>query len=106
MSVAFIVSDRVESDPGWPVAAEGTWDDSRFVIQRNPTAMPRAYVVPRATVLPGSSRRGAVVARRRSTRVPRSSMTADPLAGSHPARASRSRPPSGPRPTPTALPCS
>ncbi len=52
MSVTHVVSDRVESDPGWPVAHEGTWDDSPLVIQRNPTAMPRAYVVPRATVLP------------------------------------------------------
>ena len=52
MSVTHIVSDRVESDPGWPVAAEGTWNGSRYVIQRNPTAMPRAYVVPGATVLP------------------------------------------------------
>ena len=52
MGVTHIVSDRVESDPGWPIAADGTWDGSRFVIQRNPTAMPRAYVVPRVTLLP------------------------------------------------------
>jgi len=50
MSVSFLVSDRVESDPGWPVAAEGDWHGSRFVIQRNPTALPRAYVVPSAAV--------------------------------------------------------
>jgi hypothetical protein len=53
MSVTHLVSDRIESDPGWPVAAEGLWDGSPFVIQRNRTAMPRAYVVPRATILPG-----------------------------------------------------
>jgi hypothetical protein len=52
MSVTHIVSDRVESDPVWPVSTEGSWDGLRFVIQRNPTAMPRAYVVPRATILP------------------------------------------------------
>ncbi len=52
LSVTHIVSDRVELDPGWPVVDEGTWNDSQFVIQRNPTAMPRAYVVPRATFLP------------------------------------------------------
>ena len=52
MSVTHVVSDRVESDPGWPVADEGRWDNSPLVIQRNPTAMPRAYVVPRATILP------------------------------------------------------
>ncbi len=52
MGVAFLVSDRVEADPPWPVAAEGTSNGSRFVIQRNPSAMPGAYVVPGATVLP------------------------------------------------------
>jgi hypothetical protein len=52
MSVGFLISDRVESDPPWPVVADGTWDGARFVIQRNMSAMPRAYVVPRAAVLP------------------------------------------------------
>ncbi len=52
MGVAFLVSDRVEADPPWPVAAEGIANGSRFVIQRNPFAMPGAYVVPGATVLP------------------------------------------------------
>src|SRR5262249_12013957 len=52
MSVTHLVSDRVESDTCWPVAAEGIRNGSPFVIQRNPTAMPRAYVVPRATILP------------------------------------------------------
>ncbi len=52
MSVTHIVSDRFESDPGWPVAAQSTWNGSPLVIQENPTAMPRAYVVPRATILP------------------------------------------------------
>jgi hypothetical protein len=52
MSVAYLVSDRFESDPCWPVAVEGTWNGTHYVIQRNPTALPRAYVVPRATILP------------------------------------------------------
>src|SRR5690348_9911763 len=52
MSVEFLVSDRVETDPPWPVAAKGMSDGSRFVIQHNASAMPRASVVPRATVLP------------------------------------------------------
>ena len=52
MSVSFLVSDRVESDPGWPVAAEGDWHGARFVIERNLTALPRAYVVPSAAVVP------------------------------------------------------
>jgi hypothetical protein len=52
MSVTHLVSDRFEADPGWPVDVEGVWDGSPFVIQRNPTALPRAYVVPRVTLLP------------------------------------------------------
>jgi hypothetical protein len=52
MSVAYLISDRVEPDPPWPVVAEGILNESRFVIQRNPSALPRAYVVPRATVVP------------------------------------------------------
>ena len=51
MSVQFLVSDRVESDPPWPVYAQGLWNGSHFVIQRNLSALPRAYVVPRATVV-------------------------------------------------------
>ena len=51
MSVQFLVSDRVESDPPWPVYAQGLWNGSHFVIQRNPSALPRAYVVPRATIV-------------------------------------------------------
>ena len=47
MSVSFLVSDRVESDPGWPVAAEGDWHGSHFVIQRNPTALPAVLSSPR-----------------------------------------------------------
>ncbi len=80
MSVAFIVSDRVETDPAWPVAAEGTWDDARFVIQRNASAMPRAYVVPRATVLPDHR---DVMLSSFAAIDPRScaAMTVDPLAG-------------------------
>jgi hypothetical protein len=80
MSVGFLVSDRVEADPPWPVAAEGTWGASRFVIQRNPSAMPRAYVVPRVTVLPDDPR---VVLSSMADLDPRRSvvMTADPLAG-------------------------
>ncbi|MGP0065624.1 MAG: hypothetical protein ACLQGP_18725 [Isosphaeraceae bacterium] len=78
MSVTHIVSDRVESDPGWPVAAEGDRDGSRFVIQRNPTAMPRAYVVPRASILPDH---GGVVLTSLNDFDPHASviMNADPL---------------------------
>jgi hypothetical protein len=50
MAVGYLVSDRFECDPGWPVIAEGCAGGSPFVIAANPTALPRAYVVPRATV--------------------------------------------------------
>lgn len=80
MSVGYLVSDRVEPDPAWPVAAEGAWEGSRFVIQRNASAMPRAYVVPRATVLPDHP---GVVLTSLAGLDPRDSvvMTADPMAG-------------------------
>ncbi|MFO0888564.1 MAG: hypothetical protein U0790_05380 [Isosphaeraceae bacterium] len=52
MAVSYLVSDRREDDPPWPVAATGTAADGRpFVIQRNPNALPRAYVVPFAEVI-------------------------------------------------------
>ena len=106
MSVAFVVSDREESDPPWPVAAEGMWNDSGFVIQRNATAMPRGYVVPRATVLPDHR---DVVLSSLAAIDPRSSVTmsVDPLAGMAPGlRASRSRPSAGTPLTLTDRSCS
>lgn len=48
MNVAFLVSDHVETDPHWPLLVSGTTEGSNFSVHRNPTAMPRAYVVPRA----------------------------------------------------------
>jgi hypothetical protein len=51
MSVSYLVSDRFEPDPGWPVAGSGCFDGRPFVVQRNPTALPRGYVVPRACVV-------------------------------------------------------
>ncbi|MFI5459454.1 MAG: hypothetical protein ACHRXM_28855 [Isosphaerales bacterium] len=78
MSVSFLVSDRVESDPGWPVAARGDWHGAPFVIERNRTALPRAYVVPSAAVTPEDET--SVLAHFRKTD-PRISvlMSADPL---------------------------
>src|SRR5262249_27449355 len=46
LAVGFLVSDRALPDAPWPLAASGP----SFVIYRNPTALPRAYVVPRAEV--------------------------------------------------------
>ncbi|WP_406695719.1 hypothetical protein V5E97_32430 [Singulisphaera sp. Ch08] len=48
MNVAFLVSDHIETDPHWPLVVTGRSQGSTFSIHRNPTAMPRAYVVPRA----------------------------------------------------------
>lgn len=52
MNVALLVSDRNDSRFGWPVAASGTWDGVPYSIRRNPDPLPRAYVVPRAEVMP------------------------------------------------------
>jgi hypothetical protein len=48
LSVAFLVSDHIEPELGWPLVATGVWNGNNFAIHRNPTALPRAYVVPRA----------------------------------------------------------
>ena len=50
LSVGYLVSNRFEADPGWPVVARGATGRLSWVIQRNPSALPRAYVVPTATV--------------------------------------------------------
>jgi hypothetical protein len=52
LGVAFLVSDHDEHEPAWPRVATGSWRGKPFVIHRNPSAMPRAYVVPRAQVAP------------------------------------------------------
>ena len=79
MAVAYLVSDRVEADPPWPVAATGSRDGKSYVIQRNPTALPRAYVVPRAEVFEDDP---ALVLSRFRSNDPRAAvlMSADPLA--------------------------
>jgi hypothetical protein len=79
MAVSYLISDRVEPDPAWPVVATGSRDGNIFVIQRNPTALPRAYVVPRAEVVPDDA---PLVLSRFSFSDPRASvlMAHDPLA--------------------------
>jgi hypothetical protein len=52
MGVALLVSDRPERLDRWPVAASGAWRGTPYWIYRNPTALPRAYVVPRAYPAP------------------------------------------------------
>jgi hypothetical protein len=52
LNVARIVSDHIEPEPSWPLVATGVWDGREFAIHRNPAALPRAYVVPRAEIAP------------------------------------------------------
>ena len=80
MGVSALVSDRIEPDPPWPVVARGHAGGRDFVIQQNPTALPRAYVVPRAEVVADDP---ATVLSRFRSNDPRSAvlMTRDPLAG-------------------------
>jgi hypothetical protein len=56
LSVRYLVSNRFEADPGWPIAARGACGKSSWVIQRNPSALPRAYAVPAAIVTHESAR--------------------------------------------------
>ena len=51
MAVTALVSDRVEDDPHWPVAARGTCDSKAYVIQRNPPPCPAptSFRVPRSS---------------------------------------------------------
>jgi hypothetical protein len=78
LAVSHLVSDRFEPDPPWPVETSGVLDGSPFVIQRNPTAMPHAYVVPRALVVDDDP---ALVLSRFRTSDPRTAviMAFDPL---------------------------
>jgi hypothetical protein len=80
MSVCALVSDRIEADPAWPVQWQGQAGERRFVIQRNPAPLPRAYVVPRAEVVPDDI---AMILSRFRGADPRSAvlMSHDPLAG-------------------------
>ncbi len=60
MGVALLVSDRADPDFARDQVASGSVAGSPFVVARNPTALPRAYVVPRAEVAPDDA---ATVAR-------------------------------------------
>jgi hypothetical protein len=80
-SVSYLVSDRVEPDPAWPVVFTGIFREKAFVIQQNPTALPRAYVVPGAKVVEDDD--SATVLSQFRSSDPRTSvlMDHDPLAG-------------------------
>lgn len=56
MGVAFLISDRKDVDARWPIVHTGTAAGRRFWICKNPTAMPRAYVVPEAKIAPDDLR--------------------------------------------------
>ena len=51
MAVSFLVEDRLNLAAPWPRIASGQWNGSTYTVYRNPTALPRAYVVPRAEVI-------------------------------------------------------
>ncbi len=50
MSVAFLVGGQAGFESSWPTFASGKWAGVDYMIARNPTALPRAYVVPRAAL--------------------------------------------------------
>lgn len=52
LGIAFLVSDHVVGTGSWDVVETGKWNGRPFVVYRNPTALPRAYVVPRAQAEP------------------------------------------------------
>jgi hypothetical protein len=77
MGVSLLVADMVAPGSSWEQVASGSAGGLPFVVLRNPTAMPRAYVVPRAEVAPDDA---STVARFRESD-PRQTvlMPADPL---------------------------
>ena len=48
MAVGLLVSDHGLVNARWPLVKSGASDDPTFAVYRNSTALPRAYVVPRA----------------------------------------------------------
>jgi hypothetical protein len=53
MGVSLQVLDHLDPEASWwSLVGEGTWQGSTYAIYRNPTAVPRAYVVPRARPVP------------------------------------------------------
>jgi hypothetical protein len=50
MSVSLIAVDTLDPRSPWPLVTSGTWGGSTFAVHRNPSALPRAYVVPRAEI--------------------------------------------------------
>ncbi len=48
MGVSLLVADHLDPTFPWPLVTYGTWNGSTFAVHRNPSALPRAYVVPRA----------------------------------------------------------
>ncbi|WZO99877.1 hypothetical protein EP7_001491 [Isosphaeraceae bacterium EP7] len=85
MSVAFLVAPAESRDASWPVVAEGVSDGRAFVLHRNPTALPRAYVVPGVEPYSGNPVEALSAFRRFDARRA-VLMTEDPLRGSNGAR--------------------
>ena len=64
LCVAFLISDHVDPEEPWPIEATGQWKGKTFAVHRNPTVLPRAYVVPRAYLAPENVYRELALLRR------------------------------------------
>ena len=77
MGVSLLAADTFDPGSPWPLVASGTWAGSTFAVRRNPSALPWAYVVPRAEVAPDDA---SIVTRFRDSDARQSVlMPADPL---------------------------
>jgi hypothetical protein len=50
MGVSLLVDDRLDPEAPWPRVASGEWTHSPYAVYRNPSALPRAYVVPKVAL--------------------------------------------------------
>jgi hypothetical protein len=84
MGVSLLVDDRPDPLNPWPLIRSGEWRGSNFAIYRNPSAMPRAYVVPRVEL----ARDNRLIVSRFLEVDPHQAvlMSADPIGPGHPVR--------------------
>lgn len=61
LGVGLLIHDGNGPTGPWPVVASGARDGTPFQIRRNPGALPKAYVVPRAAVVDGEATLGALL---------------------------------------------
>ena len=48
MAISHLVADHLDPASPWPLVASGAWNGSTYAVHANPSALPRAYVVPRS----------------------------------------------------------